>query len=72
MAQPPATRHTAAITRLPVAPLLPAIADGITPRSYELYREWAESAAKEHQTEPVSVEWALFTLGGEIRESLRA
>jgi hypothetical protein len=66
---------SAAIARLPTAPLLPLTAEpGIKVRAskYDRYCEWAGDIAQEHQTEPVVVEWALFHLGGKIRDALRA
>lgn len=66
---------SAAITRLPTAPLLPAIGDPgvkVTTVAYRRYCQWAEDTAAEHGTEPAVVEWALFALGAAIRETLRA
>jgi|GEM_PF-2786335 len=65
-------RVSTAVTRLPTAPLLPATDDRIRATHYRRYCEWASALATEHQTEPAVVEWALFTLGDEIREALRA
>lgn len=61
-----------ASTRLPTAPLLPDIEDGVTTVAYEQYCQWAHDTAAEHGTEPAVVEWALFALGAEIRKALRA
>ena len=61
-----------AITRLPTAPLLPDIEDGVTTVAYERYCQWAQDTAAEHGTEPAVVEWALFALGHEIRSALRS
>lgn len=61
----------AAATRFPSAPLLPTILDGVTTPSYQRCCAWAEDIAKEHQTEPVVIEWSLFTLGAGIRDELR-
>jgi hypothetical protein len=61
-----------AITRLPTAPLLPDIEDMVTTVVYEQYCQWAHDTAPEHGTEPAVVEWALFALGAEIRDRLRA
>jgi hypothetical protein len=61
----------AAAARLPGAPLFPLIADGVTTSSYQRYCAWAEDIAEEYQTEPVVIEWSLFTLGGDIRDELR-
>jgi hypothetical protein len=66
------SRVAAASVRMPTAPLLPFIADGVTTFSYRSYCEWAEAVAKEHETEPPAVEWALFALGLEIRDELQA
>ncbi|HEY2579900.1 MAG TPA: TniQ family protein [Streptosporangiaceae bacterium] len=66
---------SAAITRLPTAPLLPLTAEPrikVRTSKYERYCEWAENLATERQTEPAAVEWALFYLGGQIRDALRA
>ena len=63
-------RVAAVAARLPCAPLLPVIADGVTTPSYQRYCEWAEVMATQHQTEPSVIEWALFTLGAEIRTAL--
>ena len=60
-----------AITRLPTAPLLPDIED-LTTVAYKRYCQWAQDTATEHGTEPAVVEWALFALGEEIRDELRA
>jgi hypothetical protein len=65
------SRVAAAITRLPAAPLLPTVPDGITTGKYERYCAWAEAIAQERQTEPGVIEWALFALGGDIRDELR-
>jgi hypothetical protein len=65
------TRVATAITRLPAAPLLPTIPDSVTTSKYERYCAWAEAIAEERQTEPVVIEWALFALGGDIRNELR-
>jgi hypothetical protein len=65
------SRVATAITRLPAAPLLPASPDNLTTSKYVRYCAWAEAIAQERQTEPVVVEWALFTLGGQIRDELR-
>jgi len=61
-----------AITRLPTAPLLPDIEDIVTTVAYKRYCQWAQDTATEHGTEPAVVEWALFALGAEIRNELRA
>lgn len=61
-----------AITRLPTAQLLPDIEDKVTTVAYEQYCRWAYDTAREHGTEPAVVEWALFALGAEIRNALRA
>lgn len=61
-----------AITRVPTAPLLPDIEDQVTTVAYEHYCQWAQDTAFEHGTEPAVVEWALFTLGDEIRSTLRS
>ena len=61
-----------AITRLPTAPLLPDIEDQVTTVAYEHYCQWAHDTAVENGTEPAVVEWALFTLGDEIRSTLRS
>lgn len=61
-----------AITRLPTAPLLPDIEDQVTTVAYERYCQWAQDTAAKHGTEPAVMEWALFTLGDEIRSTLRS
>ena len=61
-----------AITRLPTAPLLPDIEDQVSTVAYGHYCQWAQDTATEHGTEPAVVEWALFTLGDEIRSTLRS
>lgn len=65
-------RVATTITRLPTAPLLPDIEDGVTTIAYERYCQWAEDTAAEHRSDPAVVEWALYALGDEIRETLRA
>ncbi len=45
-----------AITRLPEAPLLPAISDRVSTKAYQRYCEWAEQTAQNHGTEPVALE----------------
>ena len=64
------SRVAAAAARFTSAPLLPLIADGVTTSSYQRYCEWAEDIARQHQTEPAVIEWALFALGAEIRTKL--
>ena len=64
------SRVAAVAARLPSAPLLPLITDGVTTASYQRYCEWAEDVARRHQTEPTVIEWALFALGAEIRTEL--
>jgi len=64
------SRVAAAAARFPTAPLLPLIADGVTTSSYRRYCAWAEDTARQHQTEPAAIEWALFALGAEIRTEL--
>lgn len=61
-----------AMARLPAAPLLPTAGDEVTTVAYDQYCRWVQNFAIEHGTEPVVVEWALFALGGEIRDTLRA
>lgn len=58
--------------RLPEAPLLPSINDGVSTAAYERYCCWVEETAKAHGTDSSVVEWALFHLGREIRETVRA
>lgn len=65
------SRGATAITRLPSAPLLPSTPDDLTTSKYERYCTWAEAIAEERHTEPVVIEWALFALGGDIRDELR-
>lgn len=65
-------RVAAALVRLPDAPLLPAIEDQVSTPAYKRYCSWAETTASHHGTEPTVVEWALFRLGGHIRDELRA
>jgi hypothetical protein len=65
------SRVATAVTRLPVAPLLPSNPDNLTTSNYDRYCTWAEAIAEERQTEPVVIEWALFTLGEDIRDELR-
>jgi hypothetical protein len=64
----------AAVVRLPDAPLLPWLGEGVTVRAtaYEQYCCWAEKTAAAYGTEPTILEWALFSLGGQIRDELRA
>jgi hypothetical protein len=62
---------TAAI-RLPEAPLLPSIRERVSANAYERYCRWAEKTAADHGTEPAVLEWALFRLGGRIRDELQA
>jgi hypothetical protein len=52
--------------------LLPDIEDKVTTVAYEHYCQWAQDTAAEHGTEPAVVERALFTLGDEIRSTLRS
>jgi hypothetical protein len=59
----------------PDAPLLPSVNEqGITVshKAYQQYCCWAEQTAAAHRTDPAVVEWALFTLGQEITDQLRA
>lgn len=60
-------RVSAAVTRLPSAPLLPSITERFTTAAYRRYCDWAENVAAQFHTEPVALEWALFDLGGSIR-----
>jgi hypothetical protein len=57
--------------RLPDAPLLPSTWDRVSAKSYQRYCEWADQVAADHGTEPVVVEWALFHLGGQVRQQFR-
>ena len=61
-----------AIVRLPDAPLLPSIGERVRAKAYERYCCWAEKTAADYRTEPTVLEWALFSLGGQIRDELRA
>ncbi len=63
-----------AIVRLPDAPLLPSIGGRakVRAKAYERYCCWAEKTAADYGTEPTVLEWALFSLGGQIRDELRA
>jgi hypothetical protein len=61
-----------AIVRLPDAPLLPSIGERVRAKVYERYCCWAEKTAADYRTEPTVLEWALFSLGGQIRDELRA
>ena len=61
-----------AIVRLPDAPLLPSIGERVRAKAYERYCCWAEKTAADCRTEPTVLEWALFSLGGQIRDELRA
>ncbi|MGH3401326.1 MAG: hypothetical protein ACRDRJ_02235 [Streptosporangiaceae bacterium] len=61
---------TAAI-RLPGAPLLPSTSDGVSTRAYQRYCSWAETTAAALATEPDILEWALFTLGSQLRDALK-
>lgn len=65
-------RVASAVSRLPEAPLLPTISDGVSTKAYEQYCGWAEQTAADHGTEPAVLEWALFRLGGQIGAELRA
>lgn len=60
-----------AVIRLPEAPLL-APSTEINSKSYGRYCRWAEKTAADYGTEPAVVEWALFCLGEQIRDELRA
>lgn len=65
----------AAAIRLPGGPLLPSLREQgikVSFKAYQRYCCWAEQTAASHRTEPVLVEWALFSLGQEIRDQLRA
>jgi len=63
-----------AVVRLPGAPLLPSLGGSVkvTAKAYERYCCWAEKTAADYGTEPTVLEWALFSLGGQIRDELRA
>lgn len=64
------SRVAAALVRFPSAPLFPLYTEGVTTAAYQRYCAWAETIATECRTEPVVIEWALFTLGAQIREEL--
>jgi hypothetical protein len=62
-----------AVIRLPGAPLLPSLAEQgvrVSYKAYERYCRWAEQTASDYRTDPAVVEWALFSLGREIRDQL--
>lgn len=64
-----------AVIRLPGAPLLPSVTEQrikVSSQAYQRYCCWAEQTAAAHRTDPSVVEWALLTLGQEIRDQLRA
>jgi hypothetical protein len=62
-----------AVIRLPDAPLLPSVTERgikVSSGAYEQYCRWAEKTAAYYRTDPAVVEWALFSLGREIRDHL--
>lgn len=61
-----------AVIRLPGAPVLPSTSDGVSTRAYQRYCAWAETTATALATEPDVVEWALFTLGSQLRDTMKA
>jgi hypothetical protein len=64
-----------AVIRLPDAPLLPSVSEQrikVSSKAYQRYCCWAEQTAAACRTDPAVVEWALFSLGQEIRDQLRA
>jgi hypothetical protein len=64
-------RVASALIRLPEAPLLPSTWEGVSTDAYYRYCTWSEETAANHETEPAVLEWALFQLGGQIRDELR-
>ncbi len=64
-------RVASALIRLPEAPLLPSTWERVTTDAYHRYCVWSEGTAADHETEPAVLEWALFQLGGQIRDELR-
>lgn len=63
-----------AVVRLPNAPLLPSLGAGVKvrARSYERYCCWAETTGADYGTDPTVLEWALFNLGGQMKDELLA
>ena len=61
-----------AVIRLPDAPLLPSIGEKVSCKAYERYCRWTEKTAADYRTEPAVLEWALFSLGKQIRDQLRS
>jgi hypothetical protein len=59
-----------ALIRMPDAPLLPGTWETVSSNAYHQYCCWAEQTAADHGTEPAVVEYALFSLGDQVRKDL--